>query len=132
MTTEQGNEIIAKYFNTGYWQAWKIGGYKPRWVDQYRTKELCEAAIEAYHVNIQHDLEAKFISPDYHNDWALMMPLVVEIEKGNYGIKQCRKVVEIYYDDTKEIIIKEKHSNRMESLWHALVNFIKWKNENNK
>lgn len=70
--------------------------------------------------------------PKYNTDWALLMPVVVKIEEGNYGIKQCRKVVEIYFDDTKEIIIKEKKQNRMASLYEALVKFIKWKNENNK
>lgn len=54
-----------------------------------------------------------------------LMEEVEEIEKGNYGFKMCRKVVEVYLDDTKEIIIKVKEKSRIESLKKALIEFTK-------
>ena len=93
--------------------------------------------IRSMHIGNDNKLIADFMGvngeiPIYNCDWGLLMPVVVKIEEGNYGIKQCRKVVEIYFDDTKEIIIKEKKQNKMASLYEAIVKFIKWKNENNK
>ncbi len=66
----------------------------------------------------------------YHSSWDWLMPVVEKIEKGNFGVKQCRKVVEIYIDDTKENIIHSKHRNRIESLWYAIIEFINWYNKN--
>ena len=62
----------------------------------------------------------------FHSSWDWLMPIVENIEKGNYGIKQCRKVVEIYFDDTKEVIIKVKEKSRIESLWKAIIEFYNW------
>lgn len=58
-------------------------------------------------------------------DWNTIMPIVEKIEQGNYGFKMCRKVVEVYYDDTKEIILKVKKTSRLESLVYAVIDFIK-------
>jgi hypothetical protein len=65
----------------------------------------------------------------YNWDWSWIMPVVEKIEKGNFGIKQCRKVVEIYHDDTKEVILKVKEKSRMESIYSAIIQFIKWYNQ---
>src|SRR5690348_15911171 len=48
----------------------------------------------------------------YHLNWSWIMPVIEKIEQGNYGFKMCRKVVEIYYDDTKELILKTKEGSR--------------------
>lgn len=61
----------------------------------------------------------------YNSNWNWIMPVIEKIEQDNYGFKMCRKVVEIYLDDTKDVILKEKKSSRIESLWVALVEFIK-------
>ncbi len=68
---------------------------------------------------------------EYHSSWDWLMPVVEKIEKENYGFKMCRKVVEIYFDDTKAVIIKEKKSCRLESLYHAVIAFINWYNTTN-
>ena len=49
-------------------------------------------------------------------------------EKGNYGFKMCRKVVEVYLDDTKIVIIKTKESDRFKSLYKAVLSFIEYYN----
>lgn len=65
---------------------------------------------------------------DYNSDFNLLMSVVEKIELGNYGFKMCRKVVEIYYDHSKETIIKVKEASRRESLFKAIVQFITWYN----
>lgn len=69
------------------------------------------------------------INYGFHDDWSWQMNIVEEIEKGNYGFKMCRKVVEVYFDDTKEVILKAKEKSRQESLYKAIVEFIKWYNK---
>lgn len=65
-------------------------------------------------------------TPKYHSSWDWLIPVVEQIEKGNYGFKMCRKVVEVYIDDTKEVIIKVKEQSRIESLYKAVIQFIQW------
>ena len=65
----------------------------------------------------------------FSSDWNWLMPVVEKIETDNYGFKMCRKVVEVYYDNTKVIILKTKEKTRIESLYKAVVEFIKWYNE---
>lgn len=83
----------------------------------------------------------RFVYPDGHgivNDntlttlpgWEWLMFAVEKIEEGNFGFKMCRKVVEIYYDDTKKVILKTKEKCRLESLWQAIVQFIDYQNLN--
>lgn len=65
----------------------------------------------------------------YQYDYNDQIRVVEKIEQGNFGFKLCRKRVEIYYDDTKEVIIDIKKSGRHESLFHALHQFIQWYNK---
>ena len=68
----------------------------------------------------------------FDSDWKLLMDVVETIEKMDYGFKMCRKVVEVYVDSTKEVILKTKESCRMESLYKAVVEFIEWYNQQTK
>ena len=62
--------------------------------------------------------------------WGLLMTAVVEIEKKDFGFKICRKVVEIYRDSTKEELFRFKEQSKYESLFKAVIEFIKWYNLN--
>lgn len=68
----------------------------------------------------------------YHSSFNWLMDVVEKIEEGNYGFKTCRKVVEVYFDDTKEIILKTKENCRLNSLHKAVVEFVKWHNAREK
>ena len=59
-------------------------------------------------------------------DWSFLIYVVEKIEKLDYGFKMCRKVVEVYVDSTKEIILHVKKSSREESLVEAIVQFLQW------
>lgn len=62
----------------------------------------------------------------YDNDYGQLMEVVEKIEKMDYGFKMCRKVVEVYIDSTKEVILKTKESCRFESLYKSVFEFVKW------
>jgi hypothetical protein len=90
----------------------------PHWNNELET--LAWSTLNS--ANYIHDLK-------YHSSWDWLMPVVEKIEKMDYGFKMCRKVVEVYVDSTKEVILKTKESCRFESLFKAVVEFIKWYNE---
>lgn len=69
------------------------------------------------------------LNENRYKSWDKLMPVIEKIETMDYGFKMCRKVVEVYVDSTKEVIIKRKESSRIESLWTATVDFIKLYNE---
>lgn len=103
----EGNKLIA-YF---------MGGIKHDdllWTLKIKNND------KAYYI-----LQTRF---KYHLDWSWLMPVIEKIEEGNFGFKMCRKVVEVYIDDTKEVILKTKEQNRLASLYKAVVEFIKWYN----
>lgn len=60
----------------------------------------------------------------YQNDFRALMDVVLKIEEGNFGVKICRRVVEIYIDDTKETIIRCKEQKKITSLYMAILEFI--------
>lgn len=65
----------------------------------------------------------------YHTSWDWVIPVVEKIEKLDYGFKMCRKVVEVYVDSSKEILIKTKEKNRFNSLWLAIVKLLEMRPE---
>lgn len=69
---------------------------------------------------------------EYHKSYEWLKHVVEKIEKMDYGVKMCRKVVEIYIDSTKVNIIKVKEADRQQSLLKAVLEFIKYYNEQNK
>jgi hypothetical protein len=100
---EAGNRLIAEFMGT------KIGE------DKYSWRPGCVEPLQEHHLA-------------YHKQWGWLMPVVEKIEKEDFGFKMCRKVVEVYCDSTKEIILKTKESCRLDSLYKAVVQFITWYN----
>lgn len=116
-TEEEGNKLIANFDDN-----MKLDVSDPKERSWMRNVIGSNVEDEWFHLN----------SLKYHSSWGWLMPVVEKIEQGNYGFKMCRKVVEIYYDDTKELILKVKESSRLASLYKAVVDFIKWYNTQNK
>ena len=63
----------------------------------------------------------------YDTSWEWLMSVVLKIEEGNYGFKICRKVVEIYEDDTKNVVVRIKEKSKFESLYYAVQEFVQQK-----
>jgi len=97
------------------------------WMKQNDLEDIGE-----YFVNIKENKWHEFDDAIYHLSFDWLMPVVEKIEKMDYGFKMRRKVVEVYIDSTKEVILKTKESCRMESLFKAVVEFINWYNDNKK
>lgn len=65
----------------------------------------------------------------FHSDWNWIHEVIEAIEKLDFGIKQCRKVVEIYRDSNKENIFYIKKTSRKHSIVEAINQFLIWYNE---
>lgn len=126
ITVEEGNRLIAEFLGGKVYEAYRHGDYvdyaiEGKWVKDFRDSENnMKTGGMGFKMMLAN---CKFHS---RPDW--LMPVVEKIEQGNYGFKMCRKVVEVYFDDTKEIILKTKEKCRRESLWLAVVKFIQWYN----
>lgn len=75
----------------------------------------------------------------YHKDWNWLMEVVEKIERFegenryamyNVDIQQC--FVEIIENHTYETIINIDANSKIEAVYNACVEFIKWYNEQNK
>ena len=51
------------------------------------------------------------------------LDIIVGLEKRNFGVKICRKVVEIYVDSTKEVLVYCKENDKIASIRKALSDF---------
>lgn len=65
----------------------------------------------------------------YHQDFDSLMGVVVALEKENFGFKICRRVVEVYLDDTKEVIARFKEETKLESIYKAVVHLLRVKHK---
>ncbi len=100
---ERGNRIIAAY------DGLIIGA------STYSWRPGCFEPLQECHLN-------------YHASWGWLIPVVEKIEKMDFGFKMCRKVVEVYRDSTKEVILKTKEDCRLNSLYSAVLQFLEWYN----
>lgn len=129
MTPEEikdGNELIQEFMG------WKlesqvsgITGDNIYWFTQYNEKG---EEIDSHWGGDSWSWKENSTLP-FDSNLNYLNEVVEKIEKDNYGFKMCRKVVEVYFDDTKEIILKTKEDCRLNSLYKAVIEFLKWYNE---
>ena len=76
---------------------------------------------------------------EFHSDWNWLMSVVEKIENlqdenncaiYNVQIEQC--FVEIIINHTSETIVEVDSNSKIEAVYKACVEFIKWYNEQNK
>ena len=68
---------------------------------------------------------------NYNSDWNWLMGVVGKIESiDDCGIDIFFGCVEIYKDGITIIKVSAKHKNKIEAVYNACVEFIKWYNEN--
>lgn len=109
----EGNKLIAEFMG---------GKFKHTYAPEYVTFNPVTFG------NMQGGYGCMVEELKFHYSWDWLMPVVEKIETGNYGFKMCRKVVEVYFDNSKEVILKTKEKCRMDSLWLAVVRFIQFYN----
>ena len=67
----------------------------------------------------------------YHEDWNWLMEVVEKIESLGYRIEIVKHICRIYLSNKETIIISE-NTPKIEAVYSACVEFIKWYNNQNK
>ena len=67
----------------------------------------------------------------YHEDWNWLMEVVEKIESLGYRIEIVKHICRIYLSNKETIIISE-NTPKIEAVYNACVEFIKWYNNQNK
>ena len=65
----------------------------------------------------------------FHSDWNWLMEVVEKIESLGYRIEIVKHICRIYLSNKETIIISE-NTPKIEAVYNAVVEFIKWYNEN--
>ena len=68
---------------------------------------------------------------DFHSSWDWLMPVVEKIESLGYRIEIVKHICRIYLSNKETIIISE-NIPKVEAVYNACVEFIKWYNNQNK
>ena len=63
----------------------------------------------------------------YHEDWNWLMEVVEKIESLGYRIEIVKHICRIYLSNKETIIISE-NTPKIEAVYNAVVEFIKWYN----
>ena len=68
---------------------------------------------------------------EFHSDWNWLMLVVEKIESLGYRIEIVKHICRIYLSNKETIIISE-NIPKVEAVYNACVEFIKWYNNQNK
>ena len=68
---------------------------------------------------------------EFHSDWNWLMEVVEKIESLGYRIEIVKHICRIYLSNKETIIISE-NTPKIEAVYNAVVEFIKWYNNKNK
>ena len=108
MKTIENNKIIAEFMN--------LNLYKSFW---YKSNIATEKQI------------CKENNLKFHSDWNWLMEVVEKIESLGYRIEIVKHICRIYLSNKETIIISE-NTPKIEAVYNACVEFIKWYNNQNK
>ena len=75
--------------------------------------------------------DVEISSLKYHEDWNWLMEVVEKIESLGYRIEIVKHICRIYLSNKETIIISE-NTPKIEAVYNAVVEFIKWYNNQNK
>ena len=67
---------------------------------------------------------------EFHSDWNWLMEVVEKIESLGYRIEIVKHICRIYLSNKETIIISE-NTPKIEAVYNACVEFIKWYNKQN-
>jgi hypothetical protein len=123
MDTTENNKLIAEFMGG------KIKEFNPLFGSKF--KEIDTANMECY-ISLP-----KYVNPKalkYHISWDWLMPVVekiegTETENGYYEVRPFIDRTEIL-DDHFQVFIEVDGNDRQKNTYEAVVEFIKWYNEN--
>ena len=67
----------------------------------------------------------------YHKDWNWLIEVVEKIESLGYRMEIVKHICRIYLSN-KETIVNSENTPKIEAVYNAVVEFIKWYNNKNK
>ena len=82
-----------------------------------------------------YDFDGQLLTKEYlkfHSDWNWLMQVVEKIESLNFIVYIETNYCQLYNATNHEELIKSIYSTKIESVYNACVEFIKWYNEQNK
>ena len=114
MKTLENNKLIAEFLNV------KI--HPCETIEKFKFLPIEERGL--YNGYFIEDLK-------YHEDWNWLMEVVEKIESLGYRIEIVKHICRIYLSNKETIIISE-NIPKIEAVYNACVEFIKWYNNQNK
>lgn len=97
--------------------------------------ELLEISNETYPILYKDKNSDEWFAPDelkYHTDWNWLMEVVEKIESLNFIVYIETNYCQLYNATNHEELIKSIYSTKIESVYKACVEFVKWYNEQPK
>ena len=109
---EENNKIIAEFM-----------GIQP-------IKAISDNTGKTYYYYNNSEMEDYEALPEYHSDWNWLMQVVEKIETHGFTFDIKKNWSCITRKGEKIIIRWEEDNNKIEAVYNACLEFIKWYNEN--
>lgn len=128
------NELIAEFM--GY-ESIRIGYYgtddetewqvkNKDWLDKPEIIEQYDNSVGDYYVNIDRNLIIPQEEVNYADSWDWLMPVVEKIESSGFNVL----IEDNFCRIGQELQVKATTMTKIESVYKAVVEFIKWYNQN--
>ncbi len=66
----------------------------------------------------------------YHTDWNWLMPVIRKIEELGNDVLITTNYIQIAFDEGEQFIVIDDLNIKINSVYKAVIEFIKWYNEN--
>jgi hypothetical protein len=83
--------------------------------------------------NSKNENDENVFHPDdmkFHTDWNWLMPVIRKIEELGNDVLITTNYIQISFDEGEQFIVIDDLNIKIDSVYNAVVEFIKWYNEN--
>ena len=123
MKTTEKNRLIAQFM-----------GCEP-------TPDALDRSVLAYYIgdviinadNSKNENDENVFHPEdmqFHTDWNWLMPVIRKIEELGNDVLITTNYIQISFDEGEQFIVIDDLNIKIDSVYNAVVEFIKWYNEN--
>jgi hypothetical protein len=107
MTTTDNNKLLAEFMG---FQQTNIGWY------------------DAEEVLLRAEIDNTFDNLKFHTDWNWLMQVVEKIEDLGNDVSITTNYIQIAFDEGEQFIVAEDTKIKIDTLYNACVEFVKWYN----
>jgi hypothetical protein len=68
---------------------------------------------------------------NFQTDWNLLMELIAKIEDLGNDVLITTNYIQIAFDEGEQFVVVEDIKNKIEAVYNACIEFVKWYNEQN-